>query len=115
MSSYTDSMCYEIFIRRAFKCDYDAHNSKNSYFQNLIETENGASSTKHLGSYEKQLVAIKKNIDKAIDKFLKSNPTDVEAANLISFKTKLATANYTSEIITLLNHGIENTARFRDL
>lgn len=48
MSSYTDSMCYETFIRRAFKCDYNSHNSKNAYFQNLIETENGSTSTKHL-------------------------------------------------------------------
>jgi hypothetical protein len=115
MSSYTDSMCYETFIRRAFKCDYNEHNSKNSYFQNLIETENGSSSTKHLGSYDKQLIAVKKNIDKAIDKFLKSKPTAAEASNLNDFKTKLASAYYTSEIIDLLNQGVDNTARFRDL
>ncbi|MDB4925537.1 hypothetical protein [Mucilaginibacter sp.] len=115
MSSYTDSMCYEVFIRRAFKCDYDAHNSKNSYFQNLIETENGSSSTRHLGSYDKQLSAIKKNIENAIDKFLKSRPTAAEASNLNDFKSKLASAHYTSEIIDLLNQGIENTARYRDM
>jgi glycine cleavage system protein P-like pyridoxal-binding family len=108
-------MCYEVFIRRAFKCDYDAHNSKNSYFQNLIETETDSSSAKHLGSYEKQLIAIKKNIDKAIDKFLKSNPTADEASNLKSFKSKLTTSYYTSEIIELLNKGVEDTSRFRDL
>ncbi len=115
MSSYTDSMCYETFIRRAFKCDYNWHNSKNAYFQNLIETENGSNSTKHLGSYDKQLVAIKKNIDKAIDKFLKSKPTAEEATNLNDFKAKLAPAYYTDEIMGLLNEGVRNTARFRDL
>lgn len=87
-------MCYEEFIRRAYKSDDDAHNSKNSYFQNLIETENGSSSTKHLGSYKKQSIAIKKNIDKAIDKFLKSNPTAVEASNLNNFIAKLTTVYY---------------------
>jgi len=108
-------MCYEVFIRRAFKCDYDAHNSKNSYFQNLIETENGSTSTKHLGSYDKQLAAIKKNIEKAIDKFLKSNPTENEALNLRDFKTKLASVYSTSEIKNLLDQGVVNTTRFRDL
>ena len=115
MNSYTDSMCYETFIRRAFKCDYNEHNSKNSNFQNLIETERGSSSTRHLGSYEKQLAAIKKNIDKGIDKFLKSKPSELEKANLEEFKIRLSTAHSTSEIKDLLDKGVEDTMRFKTL
>ena len=115
MSSYNDSTCYETFIRRAFKCGYNEHNSKNSYFQNLIETEMGSSSTKHLGSYDKQLKEIKKNIDKAIDKFLKSKPTQTEAVELEEMKLNLVSAYSTSEIKELLEKGIDDTQRFRDL
>lgn len=115
MSSYADSMFYEHFIRRAFKCGYNGHNSKNSYFQNLINTENGAGHTKHLGSYEKQLVAIKKNINKAIDRFLKSKPNEEERNNLLSFQENLELAHSTSEILSLLVKAVRDTSRFREL
>ena len=115
MTSYTDSHYYEAFIRRAFKCDSNEHKSKNIYFQNLIDTEQGSSSTKHLGSYDKQLMAIKKNIDKAIEKFLKSKPNAVESERLSTLRYSLLQANGTSEIIILLKDGLDATARFRDL
>lgn len=109
------SGCYETFIRRAFKCDYNEHNSKNSYLQNLIETERGSTATKHLGSYDKQLALVKKNIEKAIDKFLKSKPTPIERAALLALREPLFSAYSTSEIISLLERGIVSTERFRDL
>ncbi len=115
MSSYTYSMSYEHFIRRAFKCGYNEHNSKNSYFQNLIDTENGASHTKHLASFEKQLGAIKKNIHKAADKFLKSKPNEEERNNLLSFQENLEFACSSSEIISLLEKAVQDTSRFREL
>jgi len=52
------------------------------------------------------LVAIKKNIDKAVDKFLKSMPTAEQASNLNDFKSKLASDYHTDEIMDLLNKGV---------
>ncbi|WP_143961235.1 hypothetical protein [Litoribacter populi] len=115
MNSYVAAMDYETFIRRAFNCDYDKHNSKNDHFKNLIDTERGASHTRHLGSFEKQLVQIKKNIEKAISKFLKRKPTTEEKSQLETIQLQLIHAQSTNELRHLLKLGVDITGRYRDL
>ncbi|WP_143960193.1 hypothetical protein [Litoribacter populi] len=115
MSSYIESMDYEIFIRRAFNCGYDKHNSKNANFKNLIDTERGSTHTRILGSFEKQLAQIKNNIEKAILRFLKRSPTSEEKSQLDYLQTHLNQAQSTEELKHLLKFGVEVTARYKDL
>jgi hemerythrin superfamily protein len=112
-NSYAASMCYEFFIRRAFNCDYNQHESKNEYFKNLIDTERGSNLTSLLGSYDKQLARIKKNIEKAINKFLKSKPTEQEKNGLNQMLEILPHLYHTKEIRELLEKGLEITKRFQ--
>lgn len=106
-------MPYEYFIRRAFKCGYNEHQSKNSYFKNLIDTERGADLRSTVGSYEKQLNEIKRKIEKAILKFLKSKPTTFEKKRLVEMLNKLEILNSTAEILSLLEEGLEITKRYK--
>lgn len=113
-NSYVEAMCYEHFIRRAFKCDYNEHQSKNSYFKNLIDTERGANLTSLVGSYDKQLKQIKKNVEKAIQKYLKSKPNDTERMELNSMLAELPKLSTTSEIKLFLEKGLRVTDRFKE-
>ncbi|MCE7058153.1 hypothetical protein LZF95_25950 [Algoriphagus sp. AGSA1] len=112
-NSYVIAMPYEFFIRRAFNCGYNEHQSKNAYFKNLIDTERGADLRSTVGSYDKQLKEIKKNIEKAILKFLKSKPTIEEKAGLEKMLTQLPFLYSTNEILSLLEFGLEITNRYK--
>jgi len=112
-NSYGLAMPYEHFIRRAFNCGYNEHQSKNAYLQNLIDTERGADLRSTVGSYEKQLKEIKKNIEKAILKFLKSKPTIEEKTGLEKMLTQLQSLYSTNEILSLLDEGLEITKRYK--
>jgi hypothetical protein len=112
-NSYALAMPYETFIRRAFKCDYNEHQSKNAFLQNLINTERGADLRSTVGSYDKQLKEVKKNIEKAILKFLKSKPTIEEKIGLEKMQTKLQSLYSTNEILSLLDEGLEITKRYK--
>ncbi|WP_144607487.1 hypothetical protein [Algoriphagus algorifonticola] len=112
-NSYVMAMPYETFIRRAFNCGYNEHQSKNAYFKNLIDTERGADLRSTVGSYDKQLKEIKKNIEKAILKFLKSKPTLEEKIGLEKMQTKLHSLYSTNEILSLLDEGLEITKRYK--
>lgn len=113
-SSYAESMCYEIFIRRAFKCDYDQHHSKNSYFQNLIDTERGANLASLIGSYDKQLKPIKKSIEKAIQEFLKLKLNETESTELTLMLQELPHLYLTREIKLFLERGLKVTEQFKE-
>lgn len=112
-NSYALAMPYETFIRRAFKCGYNEHQSKNAYLQNLINTERGADLRSTVGSYDKQLKEVKKNIEKAILKFLKSKPIPIEKSGLEKMMSNLASVNSTGEIISLLDELLEITKRYK--
>lgn len=113
-NSYVEAMCYEHFIRRAFGCDYDEHQSKNAYFKTLIDTERGANLTSLVGSYDKQLKQIKKNVEKAIHKYLKSKPNDTERMELNNMLTELSHLYSTKEIKAFLERGLRITERFKE-
>ena len=113
-NSYAAAMCYEYFIRRAFKCGYNQHESKNAYFKNLIDTERGSDITSLVGSYDKQLARIKKNIEKAINKFLKSKPTEEETIGLNQMIEELPQLYQTKDIRNLLDRGLIITDRFKE-
>jgi len=114
---YVESMPYEWFMRRAF----GAHSVqtkpgvKNSYMQNLMWAEVGSANVKHLGSYDKQLVKIKKYIDKALEKYLKFKVTSEEKEQLLKIKEDLLTTYTTKELMQLIDMGLKITERFKDI
>jgi hypothetical protein len=112
---YTDSMPYEIFVRRAYKAhDYTKPGMKNSYFQNLMLAEINAPIVRHLDSYEKQLVTIKIYLFKAFDKFLKMKLNTTEKDKIILLRTELETAITSAELLQIIVVGLETTSRFKE-
>jgi hemerythrin superfamily protein len=112
-NSYALAMPYEFFITRAIKCGYNEHQAKNAYLQNLINTERGADLRSTVGNYDKQLKEVKKNIEKAILKFLKSKPTVSEKVGLEKMLSMLTSVYSTREILSLLEEGLEITKRYK--
>ena len=113
-NSLSASACYDLFLERAFKNDYSKHQSITGIFRILVETERGTDFTSTAGSYDKQLARIKKNIEKAINKFLKSKPTEVERIGLNQMIEELPQLYQTKDIRNLLDRGLIITERFKE-
>ena len=114
--SYMDGMKYEIFIRRAHKCERGMRNGAEvAFVRNLIDCENNESFTKHLPKFDKQLEEVRKYILKAIDKFLSRKPTEDEQSGLLSLRDDTENASTSSEIVSIIDTGLELTHRYINL
>jgi len=108
------AMKYEIFIRRAFKCDYDKHGAKNEYFKILADT-----APNYVGSFPpsftKQLATVKSNLTKATDRFLtKFKLNAEEKEKLLEIRERIQNANSAEIIKYIVFDGVEITQRFKD-
>lgn len=116
--NYVNSMAYEVFICRAFKTDRNnnRHKAHIANMTNLIDSEHGRSNVAHLPSFEKQLVQVKSNIDKAIDKFL--SPTwhlkQDEKAKLMVLKSRLNSAFSSVQVLEIIDVAIDVTNAYKD-
>lgn len=114
--AYGKGMKYEIFIRRAHKCDRGMKNGAEvGFVRNLIDSENEESFTKHLPKFDKQLENVRKYLLKAIDKFLSRKPTEDEKTSLISLREDVENASTSSEIVSIVENGLEITHRYINL
>ena len=114
---YSESMPYEYFVRNAYLLDFDkARNNggHQSHMRNLMWTERGDSYAKHLGSYDKQLVPVKKYMNKALDLYMKWKLTAEEKEEFKALKEALESAYSTDDLTKIVNKGIELTQRFKD-
>ena len=113
--AYADGSMYEIFICRAHrKQRHEITKADGAYMKNLINTENGQNLQRLTGSYEKQLEAIKKVMDKALDKYLKFKLTPEERQTLERLKSSLERATHSATLMSIVNEGINATQRFKD-
>jgi hypothetical protein len=83
---------------------------------NLIDSENGRSNVAHLPTFEKQLVLVKINIEKAIDKFLSPSwrlKTD-EKARLTVLKNSLNSAYSSGQILEIIETAVDVTNAYKD-
>lgn len=111
--SYANGMNYEIFIRRAFKCERGKHGAETALFQYLLEADAGRNSL--TGSYSKQFEKVKAYLVKAIDKFLSRKPTEQELNGLLLLKQQVTNAYSASDLVGVIRYGLDLTQRFRDL
>lgn len=101
--SYTKGMSYENFIRRAFQCDNGSkHGAQVSFVRNLIDTENQEAWVKQLPKFEKQLEKVKDYLTKAIEKYLKRNPSPNEKVSLLALNEEVKTAYTSSQIVSIV-------------
>lgn len=98
-TTYTESFGYEILIRRAFNCGRGEHGADSALMKNLLEAENGKRHS-FLPSREKQLLTVKKNLLKAIDKFL-TNRKIIESRGILSgIRNQIESAGSGAELLT---------------
>ena len=115
---YVRSMAYENLICRAFNTHGNnrLHNAHIANMTNLIDSENGRKNVAHLPSFEEQLVQVKSNIDKAIDKFL--SPTwhlkQDEKAKLILLKNRLMAAYSSEQVLEIIDAAVEVTNAYKN-
>ena len=110
--AYKQGSYYEIFMQRAFNTnDRTKPGLSCSYMQNLINAEAGDTTMiQFLGSFEKQMIQVKKYIHKAMYKYLtmKGLPGD-NKASLSYLKQKIDHSTTTSELMDIINQSLELT------
>lgn len=111
--TYSHGSSYEFFIRRAFNCDRGKHGAETAYLKYLLMSDLGKNFLSQ--PYEKQFTEVKGFIIKAIDKFLTRKPTEIEKTFLEQMKMSINKSNKATELVQLINDGLENTMRYRDL
>lgn len=101
--SYKQGSYYENFMCRAFRTsDNSKSGMHGSYMQNLIDAERGETLMKELGSFDKQLIKVKKHMNNAFDKYLKMK-LPVETLEILQRKkSEVDTAESTSELLEII-------------
>ena len=111
--TYAHGSSYEFFIRRAFICDRGKHGAETAYLKFLLMSDLGKNFLSQ--PYKKQLAEVKGFLIKAIDKFLIRKPTESEKLFLEQMKISVNDSSKATELVQLINDGLENTMRYRDL
>ena len=111
--AYSHGSMYEIFIRRAFKCERREHGSSGELLEHLLNTDLGKNSLAQ--SYDKQLNQVKNYLTKAVEKFLKRKPTDTERLFLDQMIIAISSITLATDLVDILNNGLNQTSRYIDL
>lgn len=111
--SYANGMNYEIFIRRAFKCERGKHGAETALLQSLLEADAGRNNL--MTPYTKQFEKVKTHLMKSIDKFLSRKPTENEYNGLVQMRNQVMNAHSASALIHVIEFGLNLTQRYRDL
>lgn len=112
VEDYQNSVFYETFIRRAHKSEKTPRNGADALLMaSLINHEKGKART---GNHEKQLEKVKGYIEKALEKFLRLKITEEEARDLQRLKSDLSSAYTSSQLMRIVEKGLEITRRFKD-
>ena len=110
--TYSHGSSYEFFIRRAFNCDRGKHGAETAYLKFLLMSDLGKNFLSQ--PYGKQLAEVKGFLIKAIDKFLNRKPTDSEKLFLEKMRFSVENSTKATELVQLIEDGLENTMRYRD-
>lgn len=111
--AYMHGNSYEFFIRRAFKCERDKNGASTALLQFLIIADMGKNSL--FQPYDKQFAKVKDSLQKAIQKFLKRNPTEIEKIQLERMSELINSAYSATDLVPIIENGLEATIRYRDL
>ncbi|MFZ4705396.1 MAG: hypothetical protein ACOYMF_05250 [Bacteroidales bacterium] len=110
LQSYQDGMAYETFMKRAFpKKSLSVSYMHSGVIQTLVNAENGKIYFKSLGSFSKQLAAVKDHMRKAFDEYMSMElPVDTKIV-LGQMKERLADTATTAGLISIINISNEMT------
>jgi hypothetical protein len=103
--NYLNATLYENFLERAFRHDRRIRRGNLQEFRNLMNAENGISST-YLGSQEKQINEIKQRLLKAIDIFISIQPENEKLFELIEL---VNCARNSTDISLIVESGLNCT------
>lgn len=110
IDSYTSGFSYERFMMRFMDTsDRRKPGVDVSYMRNLIDMENGESNVKHLGSKEKQLERVKKYMDKAFIKKLKSIKVESDKKKLEVFHGQVHVAYSSDQLLEIIREAMDIT------
>jgi len=112
--NYGKGINYEIYIRRAFKCNRGSRNGADStIMETLIDIEQGNSYVNHIRSKGKYYGKVQSYLVKATNKFLKMRLNDTEQVGLQQLLKGFETASSSDELLLLSREGINLTDRFK--
>ena len=114
VNNYTEAMNYEMLIRNAFNCQRGTRNGADlCYMKNVMTMENGETSAKHLGSYEKQFEKVKIYISKALLKLAKTKPYSKEVDFFNNHIEKLDYSCSTNSLMEIVNIALEKVIELK--
>lgn len=118
MEDHISPMSYEAFIRRAHGCTREQKGASCDYFRNLQTTESGRLKLTGIGSADKQLIAIKGHLAKAIQAFLKPRRgrklTADEAEQLAGLQMSIERSYGSADLIPLIRRGLDITHPYKE-
>ena len=110
--AYRQGSRYEIFMHRAFNSDDRTKPGMScSYMQNLINAEFGDNILKDLiGSYEDQMIQVKKYMHKSMDKYLKMRKITNDKRNSLDIlKQRIDYASTSEELMCIIDQTLDLT------
>lgn len=116
IDTYKMGSKYETFFGRAFN---DTNRSKpgahGTTFTNLVDSENGQSNVKHLGSTQKIADNLKKHMHKAMDKYLSNKKIpDQDRSVIKELKSQIDGSNSSDELFDIVKETVELTQILRN-
>lgn len=111
MDLQTESMNYEAFIRRAFKCDKFAHHADAMNWKNLVDAENGELRPLQL-PVSNQFDKVKTALIKATDAFLSMELSNKERQLLQFARENFASAQDSRNLLPFITSLLDLTGRF---
>ncbi len=111
IDAYMRGSRFEAFMRKAFPDKARNKPGMNgAEFQNLINSENGESFVKHLGSTAKLLTGIKKHMEKAMNKYLSNKKLpENNLAKIEALGHQISRCNSSDELYDIICSTIELT------
>jgi hypothetical protein len=113
VENYSKGFMYEVFIRRAFKCQTWQHGAHVGHLKILLDYEIGEFRGKL--NYEKNFLRTQNYILKAIEKFLKRKPTPEEAIALRELLLLLSQSTNAFQLYEVVEKGLDITQRYREM
>jgi len=104
----TQSMNYENFLKRGFQFDKRIKKPSNKEFLHLVAAENGKN-IKLLGSFDKQLIEIKKRLTKTTELLINQLNDETKVSSLKNLLIDIDNANSSENIFIIVTNGLNIT------
>ncbi|WP_426479526.1 hypothetical protein ACP3T3_08885 [Chryseobacterium sp. CBSDS_008] len=111
---YTQASRYENLVRIAFDCPRGMKNGADVCFmKNAMTMEDGDTSAKHLGSFEKQFEKVKNYTSKALVKLSKKKPYSADKDFFLNLENSISFVGTTSQLMNIVNKAMDKVLELR--